>query len=70
MKNRLLPMLMAMSAMGGNSFGRVSERINSNSINTRLYRSPIPSNSKRWIIDGKEVWAVTKKAAIRKANKL
>lgn len=33
-------------------------------------KSPYPKNFRKWVINGKEVWAATKKAAYKKYEKL
>lgn len=61
-----LAAIMAMSMVGIRDY---SNRINTDNISPELPEKPMPSNFKRWVIDGKEVWASTKKAAIKKSKK-
>lgn len=67
-KMKTIAALMAMAAMSGQSFmasGHGDELDTFNPVN-----APKPMGVQKFIIEGKEVWAINRKNAIRKAAKL
>lgn len=64
-------MLMAMALMGGAavSMNDGKNRFDPNNINLDKPIIPPPAGSKRFFIDGEEVWALNEKNARRKAAK-
>lgn len=63
---KLLHILPIMAAMSGASFDR---RVSPPDPNAGKY-DPTKTNQRTWIIDGVEVVAATRKAAIKKAKKI